>query len=121
MRVVVEETKRRLNYLRDRGYHRLATGKWKYHGVEYGWFAFAWKRLMQREGQLEDWNPPKYYDHLDCETCNKRIETAIDELINTVLRRLVNNACSCGGRGPDDPECCNACHLWHEFQRKPNT
>lgn len=34
------------------------------------------------------------------------------QLLN-VLREAVNDSCTCGGRGPDDPDCCPACSVWH--------
>ena len=32
------------------------------------------------------------------------------------LREAVNSACTCGGHGPKDRECCPACHVWHNLQ-----
>ena len=29
-----------------------------------------------------------------------------------VIRNAVNESCSCGGRGPTDPEMCQACEVW---------
>lgn len=29
------------------------------------------------------------------------------------LREAVNEECSCGGCGPDDPQACQACMVWH--------
>jgi len=30
-----------------------------------------------------------------------------------ILHLAVNDSCTCGGRGPDDPDCCPACSVWH--------
>lgn len=31
------------------------------------------------------------------------------------LRHAVNSSCDCGGRGPEDPQCCPACKVWHKM------
>lgn len=31
------------------------------------------------------------------------------------VENAVNLACSCGGHGPNDPEVCPACVVWHEL------
>lgn len=30
-----------------------------------------------------------------------------------ILNLAVNDSCTCGGRGPDDPDRCPACSVWH--------
>lgn len=32
------------------------------------------------------------------------------------LRNAVNEECTCGGNGPDDPNCCLACKVWHRMK-----
>lgn len=32
------------------------------------------------------------------------------------IRNAVNNACTCGGLGPNDPDACPACMVWHELK-----
>ena len=32
------------------------------------------------------------------------------------LRNAVNEACTCGGNGPDDPNACPACAVWHALK-----
>jgi hypothetical protein len=41
-----------------------------------------------------------------------------DRLIKLeTLERVVNMACSCGGKGPNDDGVCPACMVWHLFNR----
>lgn len=35
------------------------------------------------------------------------------------LRAAVNAACTCGGSGPDDPNVCPACEVWHALKPRP--
>lgn len=33
------------------------------------------------------------------------------------LSNIVNKLCGCGGRGPDDPDCCVVCTMYHMIMR----
>jgi hypothetical protein len=33
------------------------------------------------------------------------------------LSSIHHEFCSCGGRGPDHPEACNACQMYHEIMK----
>lgn len=35
------------------------------------------------------------------------------------IREACNDACTCGGRGPNDPLMCPACQVWHELKEAP--
>jgi hypothetical protein len=35
----------------------------------------------------------------------------------SALRDAVNNSCTCGGMGPNDPGVCGACLVWHRLRR----
>jgi len=38
------------------------------------------------------------------------------------LRNAVNEYCTCGGKGPEDPDACPACMVWHylvTFREEP--
>lgn len=59
-----------------------------------------------------------------CRTCAwKETSKAIDlaqanatKDFTESLRRTVNSACTCGGCGPDDPDACPACLVWHRMR-----
>ncbi len=36
-----------------------------------------------------------------------------------LLRRILDRYCNCGGRGPSDPEACDACRIWHDYTAPP--
>lgn len=33
--------------------------------------------------------------------------------VRAKVASVVNDYCTCGGAGPNDPECCPACHVYH--------
>lgn len=115
MRMVVEETRCRKNFLLDHGCYRDEKTGWGYRGVYYGSFLSMWKRFMQLLGKPEDWNPPFFYWDFDCDKCKRSSMLEMREIIKRTLRSTINRNCTCGGRGPEDPECCPACKVWHEL------
>lgn len=38
---------------------------------------------------------------------------------NRALYEAVNDYCTCGGAGPNDPEACPACLIWHALGGVP--
>ncbi len=55
----------------------------------------------------------------DVELVNKAYAKATKlecDRIKTLLAMSVNEHCTCGGSGPDDPECCPACAVWHDMK-----
>jgi hypothetical protein len=115
MRTLIEETKRRLHYLKERGFTRDHSGFWCGNGMTRLGFQSAWKCLMNGEGKYDDWTPPSYYEHLDCDGCRDSHLVEISRAIKEALRKTINKNCACGGRAPDDPECCPACCAWHDL------
>jgi len=73
---------------------------------------------MQLEHRSTDWVPPVYYDHLDCDRCGNLSLSEISIALKEAIRVAVNRNCSCGGKGPFDPDCCPACKVWHDLYDK---
>jgi hypothetical protein len=53
-----------------------------------------------------------------CDVCGAPCTATCDEAApgyghEYTLRNAVNASCTCGGRGPTDPEVCPACMTWH--------
>jgi hypothetical protein len=129
MILIIEETKRRVNYLKKHGFFRRASsgewfGEWCGLDVHMKGFLYTWRALMKHQQHPDDWNPPEsydqlFYDQLDCSSCHNSRLVEISRAIKEALRTTINKHCTCGGREPSDPSCCSACHVWHDLYNKP--
>ena len=48
---------------------------------------------------------------------NREREQLIEQMAKA-LADAVRAECTCGGRGDDDPEACQACMVWHRARRQ---
>lgn len=55
---------------------------------------------------------------LECAADHRQLAHWLLELQETLrdLQSAVNRHCTCGGCGPDDPEACPACLVWHDVK-----